>query len=115
MLDLHETIAAVASAPGAAARGIVRISGPRAIEILSNLFEAESGSLGASVRTPHMMSGAFRGDLEVPCDVFIWPTERSYTRQLTAEIHTFGSQPLLDSIVATLCAHGARLAEPGEF
>ena len=31
--DPHDTIAAVATAPGRAARGVVRISGPRAVEV----------------------------------------------------------------------------------
>jgi tRNA modification GTPase len=32
-----------------------------------------------------------------------------------AELHTFGSPPLLEAIVRAACAAGARLAEPGEF
>ncbi len=52
---------------------------------------------------------------QVPCDLFVWPTRRSYTRQPVVELHTFGSPPLLEALVATLCAAGARLAEPGEY
>jgi tRNA modification GTPase len=52
---------------------------------------------------------------QVPCDLFLWPTERSYTRQPVAELHTFGSPPLLRALLATLCETGVRLAEPGEF
>jgi tRNA modification GTPase len=47
--------------------------------------------------------------------VFLWPTRRSYTREPVAELHTFGSPPLLQAIVDVLCREGARLAEPGEF
>ncbi|HUG70735.1 MAG TPA: tRNA modification GTPase, partial [Pirellulaceae bacterium] len=46
---------------------------------------------------------------------YVWPTERSYTRQPTAELHTIGSPPVLDAIVQSLCQQGARLAQPGEF
>ena len=35
-----DTIVAVASSPGYAPRGIVRLSGPRAVEIVEGLFEA---------------------------------------------------------------------------
>lgn len=52
---------------------------------------------------------------DVPCAVYLWPTERSYTRQSTAELHTIGSPPVLEAIVQTLCEAGARLAQPGEF
>jgi tRNA modification GTPase len=51
----------------------------------------------------------------LPCDVYLWPAGRSYTGQRVAEFHTIGSPPLLGSLLETLCAAGARLAEPGEF
>ena len=38
-MDLDDTIAAIASAPGGAARGIVRLSGPRAIECVTSLVD----------------------------------------------------------------------------
>ncbi len=40
---------------------------------------------------------------------------RSYTRQPVVEWHTFGSPPLLEALLRTVCEGGARLAEPGEF
>src|SRR5262249_27089380 len=52
---------------------------------------------------------------QLPCDLFLWPTRRSYTRQPLAEVHTFGSPPLLDAVLRALCDAGARLARPGEF
>ena len=51
----------------------------------------------------------------LPCDLYLWPTAASYTRQPTAEIHAIGSPPLLAAILQTACRHGARLAQPGEF
>ena len=51
----------------------------------------------------------------VPCDLYLWPTARSYTRQPVAELHTLGSPPLLEALLRRACAAGARLAEPGEF
>ena len=51
----------------------------------------------------------------LPCDLFLWPTSRSYTREPVAELHTIGSPPLLEVISAAVCKAGARLAEPGEF
>src|SRR5204862_8124866 len=51
----------------------------------------------------------------LPAIIYLWPTARSYTRQPLAEIYLPGSPPLLDLAVRTLCTHGARLAEPGEF
>ncbi len=51
----------------------------------------------------------------VPGTLYFWPNERSFTRQPAAEFHTFGSLPILNLVVQTLCRHGARLAKPGEF
>ena len=51
----------------------------------------------------------------VPATLLLWPGPRSYTGQPVAEIHTVGSPPLLEHLVAQCLARGARLAEPGEF
>ena len=40
---------------------------------------------------------------------------RSYTGQPVVEIHTLGSPPLLEIVLRSICAAGARLAGPGEF
>jgi tRNA modification GTPase len=127
MFTLDDTIAAVASAPAGADRGIVRLSGPCVIDILSQCFQASDPALGwkcltdATVIPGCMTCQRFRSAdlperwLELPADVFLWPTAKSFTRQPVAEIHTIGSPPLLQSILQTLCCAGARLAQPGEF
>ncbi len=51
----------------------------------------------------------------LPCDLYLWPQRRSYTGQMVAELHTLGSPPLLDALLKSLCAAGARMAGPGEF
>lgn len=116
VLDLHDTIAAIGCAPGPAARGLVRISGPRSLTCLDGLFVAADANFRwESLREPTMVSGRLLAELELPCELCVWPSERSYTRQPTVEIHTLGSAPLLDCVLAAVCARGARLAEPGEF
>src|SRR5205823_3219293 len=50
-----------------------------------------------------------------PCQLYLWPGTRSYTGQPVAEVHTFGSPPLLEAVVRAACRGGARPAEPGEF
>lgn len=113
-----DTIAAIASAPGGAPRGIVRVSGPRVVSIVEHLLIATDGRSLVDVRQPTVV----RGQIKLPgfhslldADLYLWPGTRSYTRQPTAEIHTIGSPPLLDAILAALCAAGARPARPGEF
>lgn len=118
---LDDTIVAVASPPGGAARAIVRISGPRAVECAGRLFRADSTSnsrpLG-SVAHPVVLSGVLSlpgVHSPVPADLYLWPDARSYTGQPVAEFHTLGSPPLVDAVVRAACEAGARLAQPGEF
>jgi tRNA modification GTPase len=115
--DLADTIVAIGTAAEGAARGMIRISGPDALAIVSNCFRTNDADIHA-VASPRMLSGelALGDDLPLlPCDLFLWPGEQSYTRQPSAELHTLGSPPLLELAMANLCRHGARLAEPGEF
>jgi tRNA modification GTPase len=118
LLRTYDTIVAIASAPGGAIRGMVRVSGPQALKIASGWFQPDEGmNLGALVH-PTAVAGVAtvndRGD-QLPGELYVWPGQRSYTRQPTVEFHTIGSPPLLNRLVQTICSHGARPAEPGEF
>ena len=119
MVHTDDTIAAIASASGGAARGIVRISGPNALGILETCFRADTNVELSSLRSATAFSGTLTlresAIEELAADVYFWPNQRSYTRQPVAEIHTLGSPPLLSAVLRTVCAGGARLAEPGEF
>jgi tRNA modification GTPase len=118
MWDQNDTIAAIASAPGGSARGIVRLSGPRVLEPLGERFSAADGSQLAAAREPCAVGGELKlvgFASPLPCTMYYWPGPRSYTRQPVLEIHTLGSPPLLSALLRQLCAAGARLAEPGEF
>jgi tRNA modification GTPase len=133
--DLDDTICAIGTASGGAARGMVRVSGPNALAIVERLFRADDGlpcdrsrqaiaiagrvSIARTIATVSETSpstdGVVRPTVELPCDLFVWPTSRSYTREPVAELHTLGSPPLLEALLAAVCSAGARLAEPGEF
>ena len=116
--DLEDTIGAIATAPGGAARGIIRISGPKAVEAAANLFEASDGDRLADVRRTTAMTGAVSIDTlagPVPTTLYIWPTQRSYTREPVVELHTVGSPPVLEALLEAICSTGVRPAEPGEF
>jgi len=119
--DPLDTIAAIATAGGGAARGMVRVSGPATAEVVARCFVAGNDATFASLRRATAVAGDFFVSLDespprpLPCDLFLWPTDRSYTRQPVAEFHTLGSPPLLRAVLESVCHAGARLAEPGEF
>ncbi|MEE8451193.1 MAG: tRNA modification GTPase [Thermoguttaceae bacterium] len=118
MYPLDDTITAIASPPGGAARGIVRLSGPNTLDILRRCVHVDGGGQLSTASPPSAIGGALRLtdiDSHLPCDVYLWPEGRSYTGGPMAEIHTLGSPPLLQAALRTFCEFGARMAEPGEF
>lgn len=115
---VEDTIAAIASAPGGAVRGIVRLSGPETVSCLRENFQTDPPVNLDQITEAVVVSGSLELKglrRRLPCDLYLWPTERSYTGQVSAELHTIGSPPLLDAVLETLCGWGTRLAEPGEF
>jgi tRNA modification GTPase len=121
MYALDDTIAAIASPPGGAARGIVRVSGPRACDCVAQLFRPHDRP-GAELAEPRRRPSARAGLLRLPglhsplpCDAYLWPNGRSYTGQEVVELHALGSPPLLQMALRAICAAGAKPAGPGEF
>lgn len=121
--DVADTIAAIASAPGGGARGIVRVSGQDAVARLATCFTpADAAESLEAVRTPVRIRGTLRAlgesmesELAISGDLLLWPSSRSYTREPSAEFHTIGSPPLLAAVIEQLGRAGVRSAEPGEF
>src|SRR5437870_1120993 len=93
-LSLHpdDTIAALASAAGHAARGIVRVSGPETKRILEALVapaEETSGKFSHPVPWCYPVRLKIGGlALPVLVDLYLWPNRKSYTGQPLAELHT---------------------------
>ena len=108
---LDEIIVALASTPGAGARGIVRLSGPNLQHFLTPLFAEfpqERGVQSTSILLPNFAS-------PLPVDVYYMPGPHSYTGQDCVELHVVSSPPLLEALITTLLNAGARAAQPGEF
>lgn len=111
----HPTIAAIATPPGPARRGIVRVSGPDA----AALVEATLRN-AAPAFTRGAPRGCFRGAFDdgrglLPVTLLWMPGPRSFTREDVAEFHLPGAEPLLACALARLLALGARAAGAGEF
>lgn len=118
-IDLSEPIAAIASPPGPAKRGIIRVSGSDVVPVVTACFEPKDGSPRMQdIRLPTRTVGHLRAagiSVPVPVSVMLWPNNRSYTGQPMAEIHMVGSPPLLDAVLETIFENGARGANRGEF
>lgn len=115
--ELDQTIAAVASAPGGAGRGIVRVSGADAVALVGQIFDTTENGAERASQISYRESGAVRlpGYPPVASDAWVWPTSRSYTGQPMVELHLPGSPPLLESVLESLFQQGVRPARAGEF
>ncbi|HEV8260529.1 MAG TPA: tRNA uridine-5-carboxymethylaminomethyl(34) synthesis GTPase MnmE [Burkholderiales bacterium] len=106
-----DTIAAVATAPGRAGIGIVRVSGPavRAIiaGILGRVPEPRAATLGG-------FRDAAGGTLDRGLALF-FPAPHSYTGEDVLELHGHGGPAVLQLVLRRCLDLGARPAQPGEF
>ena len=113
-----DTIVAPATPPGTGAVAIVRLSGPRAIEIARLLWHPLARSLSA-LAPRRLYLGELRDPAnDAPIDramLAIFPAPRSLTGEDVAELQCHGGAYLVRRVVALATAAGARLAEPGEF
>jgi len=109
------TIAAVSSPPGPGRRGVLRLSGPRAREIVNVVFASDVGALEASTARCVRAGRLDDGTGTQPARLLWMPGPHSYTREDVAELHVPGSPPLVARALARLLECGAEAARPGEF
>ena len=106
------TICALATAPGGAL-GIIRISGPQALEILSHIFTRNlTQAQPNTIHYGHIKDGSEIID-EVLVSIFRAP--HSYTGEDSAEISCHGSRYILNKVLELLIQNGCRMAQPGEY
>jgi len=112
-MNIDDTIVAISSPPGAAQRGIVRLSGPSALDVAGRVFD----SPGDWQAAPHgYVEGCVAiGDHQLPASALLFRAPRSYTRQDMVELHLLGSPVLLAELVEACLKNGARRAGAGEF
>ncbi|HXD35239.1 MAG TPA: tRNA uridine-5-carboxymethylaminomethyl(34) synthesis GTPase MnmE [Rhodanobacter sp.] len=106
-----DTIAAIASAPGMAGVGVVRVSGPAVPAIAATL-------LGRAPTPRYAHFAAFRngaGELIDRGLLLHFPAPASYTGEHVLELQGHGNAVLLDLLLRRCCELGAHLARAGEF
>jgi tRNA modification GTPase len=110
-----DTVAALASPFGAGAVAVIRVSGPRAVEVVGRVFRGRR--LLSAAPAGRVMLGRIERDQamldEVLCTVFRAP--RSYTGEDVVEVSTHGGVVVAQAVLRALFEAGARPAEPGEF
>ena len=115
---MPDTIAAIATAQGAAAVGIVRISGAQTRRVLAALFTPVNGRSAAALLPRRMTYGTVRDAEGRTLDhalAVVFSAEHSYTGEESAELHCHGSPVILQEVLRAAFAAGARQARAGEF
>jgi tRNA modification GTPase len=112
-----DTIAAISTPPGRGGLGVVRLSGPLALEIAAVMFHTESrASLDAANRAQlgHVVDPATGEPIDEAILTY-FKAPRSYTGEDVVEISCHGSPVILRRVLGVITVRGARIAEPGEF
>jgi len=112
-----DTIAAIATAAGPGAVGIVRLSGPQACALAAELFRSSRPRFAGF--KPYLLHHGTLADaqgraLDEVLAAYM-PGPGSFTGEDVVELFCHGGQAVLRAVLDELLARGARLARPGEY
>ncbi len=117
MVFTDDTIAAIATPLGTGGIGIIRISGPRSLEIATRLFRPHQAV--SPLKSHHLYHGVIvdpEGGHTIDEVLLSYMAKpRSYTREDVVEVNCHGGLVPLKEILSLMLKGGARLAESGEF
>lgn len=127
MINISDTIAAVATGMNQGGIGIIRVSGKQAIEIADSIFIPNKK--GKEIRNLSSYTAAYgniientglenNNNKEKVIDeviVLVMRAPSTYTKEDVVEINCHGGTQVMKQILHLLLRNGARLAEPGEF
>ena len=116
-MELKDTICAVAT-PQGGALGVIRISGPEAIDIAGKIFTPRGKQPLAERQAPCVVFGDITNDRGEQLDevlLTMMRAPRSYTGEDTVEISCHASPYIIQQLMLHLIDKGARQAEPGEY
>ena len=113
----QDTICAIAPAQGGAI-GVIRVSGPEAIEITSRIFTPMGGKPLNERQSYTLTFGKIHsaeGEIIDEVLVSVFRAPHSYTGEDSTEISCHGSSYILQQVMRRLIECGCRSALPGEY
>ncbi len=110
----QETIVAISTPPGRGGIGIVRLSGPHAVQIAQGLVRTSAALEHARARLTDVVDPEQNQKIDEAI-VTYFARPNSYTGEDLVEIAAHGSPVVLEMLVRMALRAGARLARPGEF
>ena len=112
-----DTIAAISSGLTSSGIGIVRMSGPQAVEIADKVYRSVSGRKKLDDVPSYTANYGYIYDGEELIDevlVLVMRAPHTYTREDVVEIDCHGGVVVMKTILDLLLRSGARPAEPGD-
>lgn len=113
-----DTICAIATAQGEGGIAIIRVSGNKALEIVSNIFKPRNKFDIKTMKTYTMKYGNIvdkNNDVIDEVIISYMKGPRSFTAEDVVEINCHGGVVSTNRVLEEVIRAGARLAEPGEF
>jgi tRNA modification GTPase len=110
-----DTIVAVATPPGRSAIGLIRLSGPRSVEILRSLIRDPHFTPEANRVVLKRMMVAGSEDVLDYALVSYFEAPHSFTGEDMVELSCHGSPVIIRQLLDQIQSLDARLAGPGEF
>ena len=111
---MDDTIVSISTSLGVGAIVIIRLSGPKAIEIVNKIFKGKDLTKVDS----HTINYGYIKENDTIIDevlVSIMRAPKTYTTEDVVEINTHGGIATTNKVLELCLTNGARLAEPGEF
>ena len=117
MMANEDTIAAISTAMAPSGIGIIRISGPSALEIADRVFINPKGKKLAEQKayTVHYGHVVEEGECLDEVLAVVMRAPHSYTGEDTVELYCHGGVLATKKVLEAVLRNGARTAEPGEF
>ncbi len=117
--ELTDTIAAIATSPGEAGIGIVRLSGKRVFSIADKIFVPRDKIRPTYFKAYSLCYGWIvnPADKKIIDEVLLGSmrSPKSYTREDVVEINCHGGIVAMRAVLELVLENGCRLAGPGEF
>lgn len=115
---METTIAAISTAMSESGIGIIRVSGPEALDIVSRIYRSKGGKKDINKVPTHTIHYGYVYDGEELIDevlVMVMRAPRTFTGEDTVEIDCHGGVYAMRRVLETVLKNGAKTASPGEF